>query len=108
MNLLWVNLVTEEPTPEVTTPTPTPEPSATPTATPSPEPSDVEPSPDESTGDALSETPYAPVETTCGTMATSQDVCLHLTPDVGTFFGMSSLLVVLVLSALLAAQLRRS
>lgn len=102
---------TEEPTPEPTTPEPT-TPEASPSSTPPPD----TPGGDESTSDdsptsdeppAPLSVPYEPTTSVCGTMETSQDYCLHLTPDTVTFFGSGLLLVVLLLSALLASQLRR-
>lgn len=104
------SLVIEEPTPE---PTPT----ELPSDGPSPEASEPGPSPESPTSDAPPEPPsdttpeptpsYEPSSTDCGTMSSSQDVCVHLTSDTVTFFGTTSLLLVLVLCALLASQLRR-
>lgn len=104
------SLVIEEPTPE-------PTPSETPSDGPSPEASEPGPSPESPTSDAPSDGPsdttpeptpsFEATSSDCGTMSSSQDVCVHLTPDTVTFFGMSSLLLVLVLCALLASQLRR-
>lgn len=107
MNLPLFSVVMDDPTP---TPTPDPEPSPTPTETSSPTPDPGSGSGDSPTSDEPPVTgsdPWTPPDTACGTMTSTQDVCVHLTPDTGTFFGTSFLLAVLLLSALLASQLRR-
>lgn len=114
MNLPAFPLFTAEESPEETEPSPTSTPTPTPIETSSPEPS---PEPESTSGSEESPTSdeppenssvlYEPTISECGTMQTSQDYCLHLTPDTVTFFGSGLLLLVLLLSALLASQLRR-
>ncbi len=84
-----------EPTDEGT-PSPTPDPSPTPTET--------GPAPTE----APSPSPTLPPEsdTSCGTVTTGES-CVVLAPEAVQFFGVVSVLVVLLLAALLTAQMRR-
>lgn len=110
MNLPLSPLLAEEPTPEPTTSEPTPEPTETSSPEPSPEPEPTSDSEESPTSDEPPESfsaLYEPTTSECGVMETSQDYCLHLTPDTVTFVGSGLLLLVLLLSALLASQLRR-
>lgn len=83
---------TDEPTP--TEPTPTvgdPTPSTPPSSPPSPTPS---------------EATATPTMTSCGSIQLP-DVCAHTSPSVVDFTGVCAVLIVVMLTAILAAQLRR-
>lgn len=88
---LPVLLNVEDPVPTPPTPTLTP---STPTESVSAPP----PSP--------SETSPTTFETGCGTIGV-QESCVYFTPEQTDFFGAGAVLIVLLLAAVLAAQLRR-